>query len=311
MGISSNNLELNQHPTIIPFNHRAVLDQSIEHKTTFSLNNCELSIFETHSAAYDVNMRFNDLTFTTMLSGKKSLKFMNKGNYFDYLPGESVLVAPGETLSIDFPDADKESAQCIALAIDQNFINHTLEQLNLHQSKEDDMNWSIHKDFYFLINNSALVAAAQNILRVALDNNTQKDLFAELALKELLVRLMQTQGRQLIERSLPNSNNHSTLSFITNHINQNLHQKINFDALAKLAYISKSKMFKLFKQELGITPNDYIIQLRVEKAKKLLRSNYSIKEIAYEIGFSDSNYFIKIFKSLVGVTPKHYQLNLI
>jgi AraC-like DNA-binding protein len=63
----------------------------------------------------------------------------------------------------------------------------------------------------------------------------------------------------------------------------------------------------MFKDELGTSPNEFILQERINKAKELLASQNSIKETAYQTGFSDTNYFTRVFKQLVGVTPKSYQ----
>ena len=80
--------------------------------------------------------------------------------------------------------------------------------------------------------------------------------------------------------------------------------------MAKLAFVSKSNFFKLFKFELGISPNEYILKQRISLAKKLLKENQSIKEVAFATGFSDANHLIKTFKTFEGITPKIYQQNL-
>ena len=80
--------------------------------------------------------------------------------------------------------------------------------------------------------------------------------------------------------------------------------------MARLAFVSKSNFFKLFKFELGISPNEYILKQRISLAKKLLKENQSIKEVAFATGFSDANHLIKTFKTFEGITPKNYQRNL-
>ena len=67
---------------------------------------------------------------------------------------------------------------------------------------------------------------------------------------------------------------------------------------------------KLFKYELGTSPNEYILQQRIKRAKELLKENQSIKEVAFATGFSDTNHLIKTFKTFEGITPKNYQRNL-
>lgn len=278
----------------------------VENQTKFNLNNCEFSIYETHRAAFDIKLHFETIAFTAMLRGKKHMKLDNKTNYFDYYPGESVLVSPGETMVIDFPEADETPSQCISLSLNPEFIENALNHLNYHLPKVDETSrWNIELEEYFLFNNQSLASATNNIMRIAMDDNSQKDIMADFALKELLIRLMQTQARSMVEKNI--AKNKSRIGFAVDYIRKNLHQKLSIESIAKLAYVSKSNFFKMFKDELGTSPNDFILQERINRAKELLASQNSIKETAYQTGFSDTNYFTRVFKQLVGVTPKNYQ----
>lgn len=280
----------------------------IENQTKFNLNNCEFSIYETHKTAFDVKLHFENIAFTAMLRGKKHMKLDNKTNYFDYFPGESILVAPGETMVIDFPEADETPSQCISLSLNPEFIENSLNHLNYHLPKVDETSqWNIQLDEYFLFNNKSLASATNNIMRIAMDDNSQKDIMADFALKELLIRLMQTQARSMVEKNI--AKNKSRIGFAVDYIKNNLHQKLSIDSIAKLAYVSKSNFFKMFKDELGTSPNEFILQERINRAKELLVSQNSIKETAYQTGFSDTNYFTRVFKQLVGITPKNFQNN--
>lgn len=278
----------------------------VENQTKFNLNNCEFSIYETHKAAFDVKLHFETIAFTAMLRGKKHMKLDNKTNYFDYYPGESVLVAPGETMIIDFPEADETPSQCISLSLNPEFIENSLNHLNYHLPKVDETSqWNIELDEYFLFNNQSLASATNNIMRIAMDDNSQKDIMADFALKELLIRLMQTQARSMVEKNIVK--NKSRIGFAVDYIRKNLHQKLSIESIAKMAYVSKSNFFKMFKDELGTSPNEFILRERINRAKELLKSRNSIKETAFQTGFSDTNYFTRVFKQLVGVTPKSYQ----
>ncbi|REC51230.1 MULTISPECIES: AraC family transcriptional regulator [Chryseobacterium] len=278
----------------------------VENQTKFNLNNCEFSIYETHKAAFDVKLHFETIAFTAMLRGKKHMKIDHKTGYFDYFPGESVLVSPGETMVIDFPEADETPSQCISLSLNPEFIESSLNHLNYHLPKVDETSrWNIELDEYFLFNNQSLASATNNIMRIAMDDNSQKDIMADFALKELLIRLMQTQARSMVEKNIVK--NKSRIGFVVDYIKKNLHQKLSIDSIAKMAYVSKSNFFKMFKDELGTSPNEFILQERINRAKELLANQNSIKETAYQTGFSDANYFTRVFKQLVGVTPKSYQ----
>ncbi len=89
----------------VPWRTSRDLKTLVENRTTYTLDNCELNIFETHQQASGVNLVFGDLVLTTMLKGKKVMRLFDKPE-FDYLPGESVIVPPNEVMRIDFPEAE-------------------------------------------------------------------------------------------------------------------------------------------------------------------------------------------------------------
>jgi len=92
---------------------------------------------------------------------------------------------------------------------------------------------------------------------------------------------------------------------VTEYIHQHLHQDLQLVELSAIAQLSPYYFLRLFKQRLGITPHQYILQHRIEQAKHLLQhSELSIAEIAVRTGFSDQSHLTKCFKRRVGITPK-------
>ncbi|MDR3552543.1 MAG: response regulator [Clostridia bacterium] len=92
------------------------------------------------------------------------------------------------------------------------------------------------------------------------------------------------------------------------YIEQNFCSEITLEDVSRAVNISPSYFSKLFKDETGSNFIDYLTALRIEKAKKLLDDrNCANKEICYQIGYSDPNYFSRIFKKIVGVTPTEYK----
>jgi AraC-like DNA-binding protein len=72
--------------------------------------------------------------------------------------------------------------------------------------------------------------------------------------------------------------------------------------------MSYSKFRKLFKESTGESPNQYHLNLRLDKAKELLHTtNLNVTEVAYNLGFESVFYFSKLFKKKNGVSPKSYR----
>ena len=92
------------------------------------------------------------------------------------------------------------------------------------------------------------------------------------------------------------------------YIDNNFMEDINNDSLASHFNISKEHMMRTYKKETGDTINNYIVAKRIKEAKDLLLlSDLSMTEIAFRIGFKNSQYFSNSFKKNTGFSPKDYR----
>ena len=82
---------------------------------------------------------------------------------------------------------------------------------------------------------------------------------------------------------------------------------INLDSISGKALVSKFHFIRLFKKYYGRTPHQYLQEVRIEKAKKLLAKGDSIDDVCNAIGFASKTSFISLFKKMTGVTPLVYQ----
>lgn len=83
---------------------------------------------------------------------------------------------------------------------------------------------------------------------------------------------------------------------------------IGQEQLAEKLKLSKFHFLRTFTKFVGVTPNDYLNRIRIEKAVQLLRTtDWSIERIAVEIGYSTGSYFIKVFHKLTGQTPGSFR----
>ena len=93
-----------------------------------------------------------------------------------------------------------------------------------------------------------------------------------------------------------------------NYIRSHWREKPSLDEIARHAYLSKSYLSMLFKQETGIGISEFTNQVRIEYSKKLLSgTDMSIAAIASECGFHDQSYYTKVFQKLEGISPKKYR----
>ncbi|BDA66277.1 transcriptional regulator, AraC family [Calothrix sp. PCC 7716] len=100
----------------------------------------------------------------------------------------------------------------------------------------------------------------------------------------------------------------SQLRRVIDYMQANLAQDLSILDLATLANMSESHFSRSFKQSVGITPYQYLLQQRVERAKQLLKQQaISISDIALDCGFANQTHLTKVFRQMTGMTPKTYQ----
>ena len=94
----------------------------------------------------------------------------------------------------------------------------------------------------------------------------------------------------------------------TAYIEAHLAHELSLTELAAVAQTSPAHFARLFKQETGRTPLQYVIMCRIERAKQLLReTEWPIIEIGHQVGFTDQSYFTAVFRKYVATTPKAYR----
>jgi YSIRK-targeted surface antigen transcriptional regulator len=99
-----------------------------------------------------------------------------------------------------------------------------------------------------------------------------------------------------------------TISMCIDYVVRHLYTDFAHEDIAEYVHLSPKYLSVLFKKEVGMSLTDYIRLKRIEEAKKLLKhSQTPIPEICSYLNFYDQSYFTKVFKKLVGVTPKQYR----
>jgi AraC-like DNA-binding protein len=301
---------------LIPFLPRIKLQEQlsslVENREIYCLKSCELNIFETHQVAENVELQFSDMIVASMLRGKKLIK-NDLGEKVEFVPGESALASPNSKTCIDFPEASESNpTQCIALALDYQKVAEITNLLNEKYPQPDiEMFWQLNYDNFFFKNNVEIANILGKIIQTCQSDDLFKDAIADLGIQELIVKIIQFQS---LDSMINNGNKkiNPQLMLAIEFIKSNLPNKLNLQLVAKKIGMSSSSMYRLFKTELGISPMEFIIMERIKLAKLYLSDKHNfVKNVSYEVGFDDTNYFIRIFKHYEGVTPKKYQQSII
>lgn len=287
------------------------LETLVENQTSFTLNSAALHIFETHQRAEQILLKFREPVMASMLEGKKVMH-LDQMMAFDFLPGESLILPSNELMCIDFPEAHIDNpTRCLAMAISEEKIYETINFLNETKARVDD-EWKFTDYNFHFTNDIAIQHILQRLLFLFTEDHPSKDVFADFMLRELIIRILQTESKKIYtEKAIELSSTHR-LAFIIEYIRKNLHRNLTIKELSNKIYMSDSNFHRVFKNELNTSPIEFINNERIKLAARLLQNpNKKIKEVYLECGFNSLSYFIRSFKKRMQLSPKAYQSQII
>lgn len=284
------------------------LENLVENQTSYTLKSAEMHIFETHQEAERVLLEFNQPVLASMLQGKKVMH-LNEMPSFDFLPGESLILPASELMCIDFPEAKMDNpTRCLAMTISEDKIRDTIMLLNETMPKADDKEWQFTDYNFHFTNDIAIHQIIHRLLFLFAENHQSKDLFADFMLRELIMRILQTENRKIYTEQAMNLSSDNRLAFVIEYIRKNLDKALTIEELSKKVYMSESNFHRVFKNELGISPVDFINNERIKLATSLLHNpRKKIKDVYMECGFNSLSYFNRLFKRKKQLSPKEFQ----
>jgi AraC-like DNA-binding protein len=259
----------------------------------------------TKRTAYHAHQDFTELTY--ILSGTS--KYRIDDIYYDVKAGDMIVCNPGVFHQNMLLDGEEPLVEFCTGFTDFQFKNmpeNTIQLSNqghiVHLSSE----------------------SKREISRLCYDmlaENEAGQVGKYFMLKAQLIQMLMLLMREVIEapKVTQKGCNFETYSKsyavkrIINYLMENYEHKISLDQIAHNMYLSPVYISKIFKEETGESPINYLIKIRLEKAKEILseREGGSIKNIANEIGYDDVYHFSKLFKKYFGISPQNYRKSLI
>ncbi len=170
------------------------LQTLVENRTTYSLEAVELNLFETHETVSAVALQFDRPVLASMIRGRKIMHLRERPG-FAFLPGESILLPAGERMVIDFPEATKKQpTKCLALEIDESEVARVLQLMNERRPREDGSEWSATTANFHFAQQPAITQLLQRLVFLCAEGHPSKDIFVNLLLRELLIRVMEAES---------------------------------------------------------------------------------------------------------------------
>ena len=127
-------------------------------------------------------------------------------------------------------------------------------------------------------------------------------------LSELVINLVKRHSNRHIEYSADRPRRLEVLR-IKDYLEQMYHQSPTLDTLSSISGLSPFHLVRIFKEQVGMPPHQYLVQVRLKRAKELLRRGDRPSQVAVDCGFYDQSHLNIQFKRALGTTPFQYQKN--
>lgn len=275
----------------------------------------------------DYDITYNDFNPTVFYVSKH--KMLREGVYHDHDYAELAYILSGKgRYLVDGKEFDVEAGD---LVICNPGVKHTHVVTNLKEPTIEFI--SGFTDFHFknMPPNSIILKDGSYILHTSseLKQEISKHCYAMIAEKEgnkqgryfmfktHLMQMLLLVIREITEVesceqkgcNFETYNKNYAVNRIINYLNENYEQKISLEQIAHNMYLSPVYISKIFKEETGESPINYLIKIRLEKAREILldENSGSIKSIANLVGYEDVYHFSKLFKKYYGMSPLYYK----
>lgn len=143
------------------------------------------------------------------------------------------------------------------------------------------------------------------------DESVGSSMFTDYLSRTIAAQLIRAYSKAKLKgggRVSGGTNLSPTLSDAVDYMTANIDEAINLADIAQATNRSPSHIARIFRTELGMPPHRYLINLRVDKARRLLeKTSMSIAEIAYECGFAHQEHLTRLFRRHCGTTPAAYR----
>jgi AraC-like DNA-binding protein/mannose-6-phosphate isomerase-like protein (cupin superfamily) len=152
------------------------------------------------------------------------------------------------------------------------------------------------------------LAKSEYMLSGMLHELANKEAGYELFLKNKLEEIILFLSRKYSQISVPKAKSLVRIGKAVHFIETNFQKNIYIQQLAELSYMSIRNFQRIFKEATGLSPNDYLLDLRIQHASKLLtETDSAIYSVSDQVGIADWFYFSKAFKKKFGVSPLNYR----
>jgi len=185
-----------------------------------------------------------------------------------------------------------------------------------------DTNWAYNLQKTIFTNINAFAPVSKNLIIdkndyikfIKLNNSLlNKDILylqKQEAIEEFFRDFFKKHCNKKLIHTIETNKNSRKIEMAKEYIEHNYNKNLTIEEIAQKINLSPFHFSRIFKNSMNISPYQYLLNIRVEKAKDFLKnSSVKIADIAQELGFNDQSHFNRVFKSLTTITPYEYKIS--
>ena len=271
-------------------------DRRLEVLEGFETDYVRLLYYDLPKNFSSIYKTYNYARFCTILSGEKHVT-LDSQHDFTYGKDNYLLLPANTTVQMDMD----VNTRALVFELNNDLIEDVLSKVEL----EEEILQDIKEESNYCLgpNNRDIYQDTLNIFEMSKGQDKNREFLIDLYAQKLIFDLVQDQSTHHILVS----DGDSPINIALKYIHENIHRAINIGKLAETLYMSESNFSHLFKKTIGMTPGEYIKNKKLELASSYLKKD-SVTDVAYDLGYTNLSYFIKIFKEKYALTPKQYKL---
>ena len=173
---------------------------------------------------------------------------------------------------------------------------------------------AIKNNYNLLRLNMKSIEIIKNLIQDIQNCNNSNEFGSEILKESLFVQLMVLMNRLFLNsdknRDIEDIQYDKTIEGVLNYINSNLENDLSIDTIASEFFISKYYLMRKFKNQIGSSIHNYVVQKRLILARSLISDGLSMSSVCSRCGFNDYSSFVRAFKKVYGVSPSNYNPTL-
>ena len=169
---------------------------------------------------------------------------------------------------------------------------------------------AVKNNYNLLRLNMKSIEIIKNLIQDIQNCNNGNEFGSEILKESLFVQLMVLMNRLFLNsdknRDIEDIQYDKTIEGVLNYINSNLENDLSIDTIASEFFISKYYLMRKFKNQIGSSIHNYVVQKRLILARSLISDGLSMSSVCSRCGFNDYSSFVRAFKKVYGVSPSNY-----